>query len=110
MAEPRGNSLVKTARSKSPAKARILVVDDDERNLMALSEVLKGLAQVVTAPSGREALRHLLKGDFAVILLDVFMPGMDGYETASLIRERDQTAKIPIIFVSAVTEATEQLM
>jgi CheY-like chemotaxis protein len=46
---------------------------------------------VVTASSGREALRHLLKGEFAVILLDVFMPELDGYETASLIRERDQT-------------------
>lgn len=103
-AAPRGN------RDKSPPKARILLVDDDERNLLALSEVLGGLAQLVTATSGREALRHLLKGDFAVILLDVFMPGMDGYETASLIREREQTAKIPIIFLSAVNKETEHLM
>ena len=67
-------------------RARILLVDDDERNLLALSEVLEPLADVVTATSGRDALRELLKDDFAVILLDVFMPGMDGYETAALIR------------------------
>ena len=91
-------------------RARILLVDDDERNLLALTEALKELAEVVTATSGREALRHLLKDDFAVILLDVFMPGMDGYETASLIRERDQTARIPIIFLSAVNKETEHLM
>ena len=90
--------------------ARILLVDDDERNLMALTEVLSDLAEVVTATSGREALRHLLKDEFAVILLDVFMPGIDGYETASLIREREQTARIPIIFLSAVNKETEHLM
>jgi len=93
-----------------PGSAKILLVDDDERNLMALSELLKDLAQVVTATSGREALRHLLKDDFAVILLDVFMPGMDGYETAGLVREREQTARIPIIFLSAVNKETEHLM
>jgi signal transduction histidine kinase len=95
---------------KRAQRARILLVDDDERNLMALTEVLKDLAQVVTAASGKEALRHLLKGEFAVILLDVFMPELDGYETASLIRERDQTARIPIIFLSAVNKETEHLM
>jgi len=91
-------------------RARVLLVDDDERNLLALSEVLDPLADVVTAPSGREALRELLKEDFAVILLDVFMPEMDGYETASLIRQRPQTARIPIIFLSAVNKETEHLM
>ncbi|MDP9423418.1 MAG: response regulator [Pseudomonadota bacterium] len=91
-------------------EARILLVDDDERNLMALGEVLEDLAEVVTATSGAEALRFLLRQDFAVILLDVFMPGMDGYETASLIREREQTARIPIIFLSAVNKETEHLM
>ncbi|WP_408587880.1 response regulator [Novosphingobium sp.] len=90
--------------------ARILVVDDDERNLLALSQVLADIAEVVTTTSGRGALRHLLQGDFAVILLDVFMPGMDGYEVASLIRERQQTARIPIIFLSAVNKETEHLM
>jgi PAS domain S-box-containing protein len=90
--------------------ARILIVDDDERNLLALSEVLSDVAEVVTATSGQNALRRLLKGDFAVILLDVFMPGLDGYETASLIRARDQTSRIPIIFLSAVNKETEHLM
>ena len=93
-----------------PKKARILLVDDDERNLMALTEVLRDLAEVVTAASGKQALRHLLKGEFAVILLDVFMPDLDGYETAGLIREREQTARIPIIFLSAVNKETEHLM
>jgi len=102
-------SEMKVRRSSAP-KARILVVDDDERNLLAVSEVLQDLAEVVTATSGEEALRHLLKGEFAVILLDVFMPVMDGYETASLIRRRDQTARIPIIFLSAVNKETEHLM
>ena len=103
-------SVSKATRNKESTRARILLVDDDERNLLALSEVLGGLAEIVTAASGREALRHLLKNDFAVILLDVFMPGMDGYETAQLIRSRDQTARIPIIFLSAVNKETEHLM
>ncbi|MFL6748254.1 MAG: PleD family two-component system response regulator, partial [Sphingomicrobium sp.] len=106
---------VKKSKSPSlagmpPGRAKILLVDDDERNLLALGELLKELAEIVTATSGKQALRHLLKDDFAVILLDVFMPGMDGYETASLIRVRDQTAKIPIIFLSAVNKETEHLM
>ncbi|WP_195908385.1 ATP-binding protein [Novosphingobium sp. Gsoil 351] len=87
-----------------------MIVDDDERNLLALTEVLDSLAEVVTATSGRDALRALLREDFAVILLDVFMPEMDGYETAGFIRERDQTARIPIIFLSAVNKETEHLM
>lgn len=90
--------------------ARILVVDDDERNLLALTEVLNSIATVVTASSGRDALRRLLKEDFAVILLDVFMPRLDGYETAGLIREREQTSRIPIIFLSAVNKETEHLI
>ncbi|HET9630516.1 MAG TPA: response regulator [Novosphingobium sp.] len=90
--------------------ARILVVDDDERNLLALSQALREVGEVVTAGSGREALRHLLQGEFAVVLLDVFMPEMDGYEVAELIRERRQTAHIPIIFLSAVNKETEHLM
>jgi len=105
--------LKSTTRAKgrsTAARTKILLVDDDERNLLALSEVLSGVADIVTASSGREALRHLLKTDFAVILLDVFMPGMDGYDTAQLIRSREQTRFIPIIFVSAVNKETEHLM
>jgi signal transduction histidine kinase len=97
-------------RRRDAGRARILLVDDDERNLLALTEVLEPLADVVTATSGRTALRELLGDDFAVILLDVFMPEMDGYETASLIRQRPQTARIPIIFLSAVNKETEHLM
>jgi CheY-like chemotaxis protein len=94
-------------RSTNP---RILVVDDDERNLLALTQVLQDTAEVVTASSGKDALRLLLTEDVAVILLDVFMPGMDGYEVASLIRERGQTSRIPIIFLSAVNKETEHMM
>ena len=84
----KSNTVAKLPRPKSRRRARILLVDDDERNLLALSEVLEELAEVVCVTSGKDALRALLKGDFAVILLDVYMPGIDGYETASLIRER----------------------
>jgi CheY-like chemotaxis protein len=90
--------------------ARVLVVDDDERNLLAITHVLEDLAEVVVAKSGEEALRHLLKGDFAVILLDVFMPGMDGYETAQMIRSREQTKRVPIVFLSAVNKENEHLL
>ena len=88
----------------------MLLVDDDERNLLAVPSVLEDLGEVVTARSGEEALRHLLKGEFAVILLDVYMPGMDGYETAQIIRSRDQTKGIPIVFLSAVNKEAEHLL
>src|SRR5438309_8779519 len=91
-------------------RARVLLVDDDERNLLAVATVLEDLGEVVEARSGEEALRHLLKGEFAVILLDVYMPGMDGYETAQIIRSREQTKRIPIVFLSAVNKETEHLM
>jgi signal transduction histidine kinase len=96
--------------NQSEERPRVLVVDDDERNLMAISTVLEDISEVVTAKSGDEALRHLLKGEFAVILLDVYMPGMDGYETAQIIRNREQTKRIPIVFLSAVNKETEHLM
>ena len=88
-------------------RARVLLVDDDERNLLAVATVLEDLGEVVLARSGEEALRHLLKDEFAVILLDVYMPGMDGYETAQIIRNRDQTKGIPIVFLSAVNKEAE---
>ncbi|WP_324808347.1 response regulator [Sphingomonas sp. LY29] len=91
-------------------RPRVLVVDDDERNLLAVSTVLEDIGEVVVANSGEEALRQLLKGEFAVILLDVFMPGLDGYETAQIIREREQTKRIPIVFLSAVNKETEHSM
>ena len=88
---PATAELEAAAAAEPRAGARVLLVDDDERNLLALANVLEDLGQVVLARSGEEALRHLLKGEFAVILLDVYMPGMDGYETAQIIRTRDQT-------------------
>jgi PAS domain S-box-containing protein len=94
----------------APDAVRILVVDDDQRNLLAIKTVLEETAEVVLAASGEEALRHLLKGEFAVILLDVFMPGIDGYETAQLIRSREQTRRIPIVFLSAVNKESEHLL
>src|SRR5438309_4809197 len=96
-----------TVTGSEPERARVLLVDDDERNLLAVATVLEDLGEVVLAHSGEEALRYLLKGEFAVILLDVYMPGMDGYETAQIIRSRDQTKGIPIVFLSAVNKETE---
>jgi PAS domain S-box-containing protein len=93
-----------------PERARVLLVDDDERNLLAVATILEDVGEVVLARSGEEALRHLLKGEFAVILLDVYMPGMDGYETAQIIRSRDQTKGIPIVFLSAVNKEPEHLL
>ncbi|WP_114953283.1 response regulator [Sphingosinicella terrae] len=92
------------------SRARVLIVDDDERNLLAIRTVIEDIADVETASSGEEALRHLLKSEFAVILLDVYMPGLDGYETAQLIRQREQTKRIPIVFLSAVNKEKEHLI
>jgi signal transduction histidine kinase/CheY-like chemotaxis protein len=92
------------------ARPRVLLVDDDHRNLLALSEVLEEVAEIVTADSGAEALRHLLKGEFAVILLDVLMPGLDGYETAKLVRMREQSRDTPIIFLTAINKEDAHLL
>ncbi|MDR6533366.1 signal transduction histidine kinase/CheY-like chemotaxis protein [Caulobacter rhizosphaerae] len=84
-------------------RTRILIVDDDERNAFAAIQALETLGQeLVVARSGEEALRHLLTDDFAVILLDLHMPGMDGYETAELIRQRRRNRDVPIVFLTAV--------
>ena len=83
-------------------KANILLVDDRDENLIALEAALTSLDQnLVRANSGEEALKHLLGTDFAVILLDVIMPGMDGYETAAHIKQREKTKDVPIIFLTA---------
>jgi two-component system sensor histidine kinase/response regulator len=83
-------------------QVNILLVDDQPANLMALEAMLQGLGQnLVKAESGREALKQLLTNEFAVILLDVKMPDMDGFETAALIRERDKSRDTPIIFLTA---------
>src|ERR1700723_3655456 len=86
-------------------KVNILVVDDLEEKLLVYETILEGLGQnLVMARSGREALRHLLDREFAVILLDVHMPDMDGLETAAMIRSRRQTAQTPIIFITAFSD------
>ncbi|MFZ6656444.1 response regulator [Undibacterium sp. TJN19] len=87
-------------------KPKILVVNDDTASLFALSGLLTTWADenecsVVTAKSGEDALRHVLQDDFAVILLDVNMPGMDGFETAEAIHKRARSSSIPIIFITA---------
>ena len=87
------------------AKARILLVDDHPPNLVALEAILEPLDQeLVRAHSGEEALKHLLHGEFAVILLDVQMPGLDGFQTASIIRGRARSRTIPIIFLTAYSK------
>ncbi len=80
----------------------ILLVDDTPANLLALESALGGLGlDLVNASSGEEALRLLLRRDFAVVLLDLFMQGMDGFETARLIRSRERSRHLPIIFLTA---------
>ena len=91
-------------------RASILLVDDTPENLIALEAVLSELGQnLVKARSGEEALRLLLRQEFAVILLDVNMPGLNGFETAELIRQRKSTEHIPIIFVSAISTSDTHL-
>jgi PAS domain S-box-containing protein len=85
--------------------APILLVDDQEENLLALEAVLEPLGQrLVRAMSGEDALGALLREDFALILLDVQMPDMDGFQTAAFIKQRDKTQHIPIIFLTALSK------
>lgn len=96
--------------TERPSAASVLVVDDNPNKLMALEAVLAPLGvRTVCADSGRAALRRLLREDFAVILLDVRMAGMDGFETAALIRQRRQSEHTPIIFVTAFGEAEGEM-
>ncbi len=86
-------------------KVKILVVDDRQENLLALGEILDDPKyEVVRAQSGEEALKEVLRSEFAVILLDVQMPGLDGFETARLIRKRRKSRSIPIIFITAINK------
>ena len=86
-------------------EAAVLLVDDREENLLALEAVLEPTGcRLVSVRSGDGALRALLKDDFAVILLDVQMPGLDGFETAELIRARERSRGVPIIFVTAISK------
>jgi len=84
-------------------KANLLLVDDRPDKLLALGSILESLEQnLVQARSGKDALRQLLKQEFAVILMDVSMPGMDGFETAALIRQRPSCEHTPIIFITSI--------
>lgn len=85
--------------------ARVLIVDDRPENLLALEAILEPLGyDLVRATSGPEALRQLMKTDFAVILIDVQMPGMNGFETVEIIKSRERTRHIPVIFLTAISK------
>jgi len=97
--------LLPAERPESAPQAKILLVDDEPKSLFALQELLSGLGQnLMVAQSGEEALRLALKNDFAVILLDVRMPGIDGFETARLVRGRERSRLTPIIFLTAAAD------
>ncbi|HYR30002.1 MAG TPA: response regulator, partial [Thermoanaerobaculia bacterium] len=99
MTDPRANERV-----------NILLVDDQPNNLLALESILSHMGlNLVTADSGSKALRHLLQMDFAVVLLDVQMPDLDGFETANLIRERDRSRDTPIIFLTALSRSEDNV-
>jgi CheY-like chemotaxis protein len=94
-----------------PHAISILVVDDQPRNVVALEAALAGVdCNLVTAHSGADALKSVLAQDFAVIVLDVHMPGMDGFETAKLIRSREKSHSTPIIFLTASDGHTPRFM
>ncbi|MBO1515408.1 PAS domain S-box protein [Metabacillus bambusae] len=105
----RKNSIAKL--NNTPAKkVNILMVDDHPENLLALEAVLiSPNYHLVSANSGKDALKCMLKHDFAVILLDVQMPGLNGFETAKLIKAREKTRHIPIIFITAISQDMENV-
>lgn len=104
------NYITLSGEFSSKPKVGVLIVDDQPANLLALEATLDGLdIDLVQAASGFEALRCLLSREFALILLDVNMPGMDGFETAELIRQRKRCAHTPIIFLTASESADYQM-
>ncbi|HZV33486.1 MAG TPA: ATP-binding protein [Verrucomicrobiae bacterium] len=99
------NTAETDALSSEEIRANILLVDDREDKRLAMQTIIAGPDRnVVSVSSGKEALRCLLNNDFAVILLDVNMPGMDGFETAHLIRQRKNSEHTPIIFVTGISD------
>jgi two-component sensor histidine kinase len=101
-----------SAQKQSVKKAKVLIVEDDGRTAVAVERVLDALGTIlVVTHSGEEALHHLLHDDdFAVILLDVNMPGMDGYEMAAMVRARRKTRYIPIVFLTALLQDDSHLL
>ncbi len=109
--EPPGRPDASSSGGPADERAYVLAVDDQEANLTALEAALAGVGDgLVKARSGPEALRWLLDRDFAVVLLDVQMPGMDGFETAELIRARDRTRHTPILFLTAMNRTDEHAL
>src|SRR5256886_15632003 len=92
------------------SQANILVVDDERHTLVAMRELLSGPDRnVLAVGSGKEALRQILETDFALILLDILMPVMDGFETATLIRKLKRSRHTPIIFLTAALEDAQSV-
>lgn len=108
--ERHGTGVSLQAKPPQEDAPAILLVDDQPENLVALEAILDGMGhKLLQASSGREALRHLLHKDVALVLLDVRMPTMDGFETARLIRERKRSRTTPIIFLTAATTSDEMV-
>ncbi|MDA8229560.1 MAG: response regulator [Desulfitobacterium hafniense] len=104
-------SILKVNGIFSNQEINILLVDDHPENLLALEAVLNSSNyNLIKATSGEEALRKVLYHDFALILLDVQMPGMNGFETAKLIKSREKSKDIPIIFITAISQAPEHVL
>jgi len=92
-----------TEMSAEQELPRVLIVDDRPENLLAVKAILQGMpVQAIGVASGEAALKQLLQTDFALILMDAQMPDMDGFETARLIRQRERTRTVPIVFLTAV--------
>lgn len=108
---PQKDCTVKSDSAMSTENVNILIVDDHPENLLALEAVLMSPNYCfVKANSGEEALMYVLQQDFAVIVLDVQMPGLNGFETAKLIKEREKSKHIPIIFVTAISQDIENVL
>ena len=98
------------SNTQSEERINILMVDDSPTNLLALESILRGPDRnLIPISSGKDALRYLLDNEAAVVLLDVYMPGIDGFETAQLIRGREKSRETPIIFLTANSTGVRHL-
>lgn len=111
LSKPSSGGGVPSTELATNVEASVLIVDDHPANLLALEAILQPLQhRVVSAKSGEEALKHLLSEDFAVILMDVQMPGLDGFQTSRMIKERERSKHIPIIFLTAINREGAQII